>query len=237
MSNTYFRFKQFTVHQDRCAMKVSTDACIAGVWTKVPADAKRALDIGTGTGLLALMLAQKNQDVIIDGIELDIDAAEQARENVTASPWADRINIIQADASLHLYKDCYDFIITNPPFFNSSLLSHKEQRNMARHTGSLNYRALFNILKDNLTDNGRASVLLPVTEHEIWAHILRENKWSVMERLYIYPGKGKPANRIVSICAKQEGIVPKDEHLTIRSADGGYTNEFHKLMQPYYLDK
>ena len=236
MSNTYFRFKQFTVHQDRCAMKVSTDACIAGAWTDIPQDAKRVLDIGAGTGLLALMLAQKNQDIIIDAIELDTDAAEQARENVTASRWADRINIIHADASLHLYKDCYDFIITNPPFFNNSLLSHKGQRNMARHTGSLNYRALFNILKDNLTDNGSASVLLPATEYEIWADILRENNWSVIERLHISPGEGKPANRVVSICAKQEGIAPKDEHLTIRSADGVYTNEFNKLMQHYYLD-
>ncbi|MBW7913900.1 MAG: methyltransferase [Taibaiella sp.] len=237
MSNTYFQFKQFTVHQDRCAMKVSTDACIAGSWTKVPADAKRVLDIGTGTGLLALMLAQKNQDVIIDGIELDTDAAEQARENVAASHWADRINIIQADASLHLYKDCYDFIITNPPFFNKSLLSHKEQRNMARHTGSLNYMTLFNIINDNLADNGFASVLLPVREHEIWADILRENKWSVIEQLNIYPGEAKPANRIVSICTKQEGIAPKDEHLAIRSMNGAYTTEFNKLMQSYYLDK
>lgn len=237
MSNTYFRFKQFTVHQDRCAMKVSTDACIAGAWTRVPIDVKRVLDIGTGTGLLALMLAQKNPGIIIDGIELDADAAEQARENVIASPWADRVNIIQADASLHLYQDCYDFIITNPPFFNNSLLSHKEQRNMARHTGSLNYQALFNILKDNLTDNGSASVLLPATEYEIWADILRENNWSVIERLHICPGETKPANRIVSICTKQEGMVPNDDYLAIRNMDGTYTNEFSQMMQPYYLDK
>lgn len=237
MSNTYFRFKQFTVHQDRCAMKVSTDACIAGAWTNVPEKAKRVLDIGTGTGLLALMLAQKNAGIIIDGIELHADAAEQAIENVTASPWADRINIISGDASLHLYQHCYDFIITNPPFFNNSLLSHKEQRNMARHTGSLNYMALFNILKYNLKDNGLASVLLPMQEYEIWADILRENNWSVIERLHIYPSEGKSANRIVSICTKQKGIIPRDEHLAIRSKDGTYTNEFSHLMQPYYLDK
>lgn len=237
MSNTYFRFKQFTVHQDRCAMKVSTDACIAGAWTRVPIDAKRVLDIGTGTGLLALMLAQKNPGIIIDGIELDADAAEQARENVIASPWADRVTIIQADASLNLYQDCYDFVITNPPFFNNSLLSHKEQRNMAWHTGSLNYSALFKILNDNLAANGLASVLLPVQEYEIWADILQENNWSVIERLHICPGEAKPANRIVSICTKQEGIAPKDEHLAIRSMNGAYTTEFNKLMQSYYLDK
>lgn len=237
MSNTYFRFKQFTIHQDSCAMKVSTDACIAGAWTDLQAGTKRVLDIGTGTGLLALMLAQRYKNILIEAIELDSDAAEQAKENVALSSWANRINVIHGDASDFKKGKSYDFIISNPPFFNNSLLSDIEERNMARHTGSLSYANLFSILKNNLSDNGYASILLPVTEHMLWENILLENNWVVCQRLYIYPAVGKPANRIVSICARPSPIIPTEEHLFIRKADGTYTSEFMKLMESYYLDK
>lgn len=97
MSNSWFQFKRFTIHQDRCAMKVSTDACIQGAWTPLKQGVKRILDIGCGTGLLTLMLAQRTESAIIDAIELDEDAALQAKENVQKSPWKDRIKVIQAD--------------------------------------------------------------------------------------------------------------------------------------------
>src|ERR1700739_4799939 len=98
MGNSYFQFKQFTIAQDRCAMKVTTDACIQGAWTPLRPGIRRALDVGAGTGLLSLMLAQRNPDIIIDAIEADPAAAAQAAENAASSTWRDRVNIICADA-------------------------------------------------------------------------------------------------------------------------------------------
>lgn len=237
MSNTYFRFKQFTIHQDRCAMKVSTDACIAGAWTNVPAGARRILDIGAGTGLLSLMLAQKHRDIVIDAVELDEHAAVQATENVAASPWAGRLNVIHADASGFRPEEPYDFIISNPPFFNDSLLGHRVERNLARHTQSLSYAVLFDILSNNLSDRGEASILLPFAEHELWKNLLKKNGWSITRKLIVHPTAEKSPNRIVSICSKQIGPGCYEEHLYIRSADGSYTQGFSDLMKPYYLDK
>eukprot|EP01136_Pigoraptor_vietnamica_P012822 Opistho-1_new@53158 len=117
MSNHYFQFKQFTIHQDKCAMKVSTDACIQGAWTPIANDVVHVLDIGTGTGLLSLMLAQRNSNIHIDAIELDADAARQAQENISASPWADRVDVMQGDVTAYQFAKQYDMVICNPPFF------------------------------------------------------------------------------------------------------------------------
>ncbi len=237
MSNVYFRFKQFTINQDRCAMKVSTDACIAGAWMDLPPGTKRVLDIGTGTGLLALMLAQKNPGIIIDAIELDAEAAAQAKENVSSSPWADRINIIQADATIYPYTHTYGFVISNPPFFNNSLLSNIDRRNMARHTVSLSFQSLFDILNKCLNEVGVASVLLPCTEHAQWEKLLQDNNWYIEKKLLIHPHDHKAANRVVSISSRNSNITCTEEHLYIRNPKGDYTDTFKQLMYPYYLDK
>src|SRR5688500_11779251 len=129
MANQYFQFKQFSIQQDRCAMKVSTDACIQGAWTPIADNVKDVLDIGAGTGLLSLMLAQRNYDIRIDAVELDVEAAQQAKENVASSPWKDRVEVIQADVTQHSFTKLYDMVICNPPFFNNSLLGDTDTRN------------------------------------------------------------------------------------------------------------
>src|SRR4051812_43889814 len=111
MSNSWFRFKQFTIEQGNCAMKVTTDACIQGAWTAVLPQVKRVLDIGAGTGLLSLMLAQRVPGIIIDAIEYDAAAAAQARDNAIASPWKESINIIEADVCSYGFTHKYDLII------------------------------------------------------------------------------------------------------------------------------
>lgn len=235
MSNTFFRFKQFTIHQDKCAMKVSTDACILGAWLNLHKNTRRLLDVGAGTGLLSLMLAQRYHELQIDAIEFDEQAALQARENVANTPWVARVSIIHADAIGYAYEDKYDCIIANPPFFNNSLLGDNEQRNRARHTVSLTYMDLFRIIKNNLTANGFATVLLPVTGLDNWEAILRENDWQVSTRLLIHPRVGQPANRVVVTCVSDAALPCTEEHLYIRNADNSYTDEFTTLMQPYYL--
>ena len=234
MSNHYFQFKQFTVHQDKCAMKVSTDACIQGAWTVVADNVKHVLDIGAGTGLLSLMLAQKKSSINIDAIELDADAAQQAKENIDASQWSNRISVIQADVRSYPFSSTYDLIICNPPFFNNSLLGDNADRNNVRHTLSLSYTDLFNALQQLLSADGYASILLPAAEHEIWASIVKGNGWYFEKELHIVPRKGMSHNRVVSVCTPGR-VNLQQETLYIYNGDNSYTQQFIDLMQPYYL--
>jgi len=235
MGNNYFQFRQFKIEQDRCAMKVSTDACIQGAWTPVPSFAKTALDIGTGTGLLSLMLAQRNSLINIDALEIDSSAAQQARENIAASPWADRIAVVEADVRQYSFTKEYDLIICNPPFFINSLLGDKHQRNQARHNLSLSFQDLFRVIKSNLYEEGYASVLLPVAEHKIWRSLVEANGWKVSHELHVIPRMGQAANRIISLCTANAAKELVKEELVIRDLDDRYTAAFREMLSPFYL--
>jgi len=235
MSNHYFQFKQFTIHQDKCAMKVSTDACIQGAWTPIEDNVADVLDIGTGTGLLSLMLAQHNSNIQIDAIELDADAAQQASENVKASPWADRINVIQGDVTQHAFTKQYDMIICNPPFFNNSLLGDDAQRNNVRHTISLSYNALLTVLQKVLKPTGYAAILLPTAEHDVWVQLLNKNGWGITQLLQVHPKETGGYNRVVSLCSKDTFTATEVTQLQIYKQGGGYTDAFTQLLQPFYL--
>ncbi len=236
MSNQYFQFKQFRIEQERCAMKVTTDACIQGAWTPVLPHVKRVLDIGAGTGLLALMLAQRNPDIIIDAIELDSDAAGQARENIAASAWKDRIQVLEGNVCNYPFTEKYDLIISNPPFFNNSLQSDKANKNMARHTNTLSYKDLIQVVNDNLQDDGYVSILLPYPEYFIWKDLLQEGGWNEIDKLAIRHRHEAAVKRIVSLFSKQEIAAVKEHILIIQDSDGNYTPEFTDLLSPYYLD-
>lgn len=157
MSNSYFRFKQFTIHQERCAMKVGTDGTLLGAWAK---GGERILDIGTGTGLIALMMAQRFPHAHVVGIDIDGPACEQALENVAASPFYNRVQIHHL--SLQDYPDeAFDTIVCNPPFFVQSLTCPDEQRTTARHAGSLSYAELFEGVARLLHEDGVFSAVIP----------------------------------------------------------------------------
>jgi tRNA1Val (adenine37-N6)-methyltransferase len=235
MSNHYFQFKQFTVRQERCAMKVSTDACIQGTWTPILPHVRSVLDVGTGTGLLSLMLAQRADNINVDAIEIDEQAAIQAKENIANSVWAQRIPVIQADATSFIFPDKYDMVICNPPFFNDSLLGNKQERNIARHTVSLTHKTLIEIFERTLHSNGYASVLLPYTEHQQWALLLAEKGWHVHQQLHIHHRANSKINRIVSICSKQPIEHSLITPLSIYNNDDTFTPEFTELMRAFYL--
>ena len=175
MSNSYFNFKQFTVHQERCAMKVGTDGTLLGAWAR---GGRTVLDIGTGTGLIALMIAQRYPQSQVVAVDIDVAAVEQARENVAASPFADRIAVFHTDIrtashtkglTLCVNNDTggqtscakYDAIVVNPPYFNDSLISPDDQRTTARHTTTLTYRELMMAAERLLADDGELSVVIP----------------------------------------------------------------------------
>ena len=159
MSNSYFKFKKFTIWHDKCAMKVGTDGVLLGAWVNVD-NATKILDIGTGTGVVALMLAQRSDAEII-GIEIDSDAAEQASCNANESSWRNRIKIINQDFIHYNSKELFDVIVSNPPYFKNSIKSNDDKRNLARHVSSLNYQMLVEKAASLLLPTGSFSIIVP----------------------------------------------------------------------------
>lgn len=155
MANNYFQFRQFIIRQDRCGMKVGTDGTLLGAWAH---GGMRILDIGTGTGLIALMLAQRFPQAQITGIDIDNEACEQAKENVAASPFP-HVRIERMD--LNDMEGEFDCVVSNPPYFNDSLPCPDEQRALARHTASLNFADLMRSAWRLLTDDGEFSLIIP----------------------------------------------------------------------------
>ncbi len=236
MGNNYFQFKQFRVEQDKCGMKVTTDACIQGAWTPVFPRVTRMLDIGTGTGLLSLMLAQRNSGITIDAIEFDKEAARQAVGNTNASPWKDRITILEGDVRDHISGDKYDLIISNPPFFNNSLLGDDVSKNRARHTLSLSYAELIKAIATNLLDDGYVSIMLPYTEYLQWKELAGEASLQEFERLSVSHTPGGTVKRVVGLFRKGETGAPQEHRIIIKGDDNVYTPGFTDLLSPFYLD-
>jgi tRNA1Val (adenine37-N6)-methyltransferase len=160
-----FQFKQFTIHQDQCAMKVSTDACILGAWVDV-AQAENILDIGAGTGLLSLMMAQRST-ACIDAVELDTPAFEQAKSNIAESNWGDRVEVFLGKIQDFSSDKKYDYIVSNPPFYQNHLKSEKVQKNQAHHTETLSFEELLDSVLRLRTTSGKFAVLLPAYEAKV----------------------------------------------------------------------
>lgn len=236
MSNSWFRFKQFIVHQDRAGMKVSTDACIQGAWTPVPSNTNRILDIGCGTGLLSLMLAQRYAGVNIDGIEIEESAARQAEENVAASHWKEQIQILMGDVRTYAFEHRYDMVICNPPFFSRDLQSDDLNRNLARHDLFLSQSDLINVIEKLLNPEGQASILLPVRAYSSWERLVREHGFYIQRLLSVRHAPNKSPNRIISILGRQKVDSPEQEELMIYTEEGSYSDRFRALLQSFYLN-
>lgn len=247
MPNNYFQFKQFTIHQDRCAMKVTTDACLFGAWSadqiknqpfgKLRAKIKNILDIGTGTGLLSLMLAQKISEPSIDSIEIDKDAFKQAKENIAASPWSDRINIIHADAKNFSFNNKYDIIISNPPFYENELKSDTKKKNIAHHSDDLSLKELLDIIKNSLSADGSFYLLLPYKRSDEIKQLLLRAHLFIRQLVFVKQSVKHDHFRIIL-----EGKLKTDEQaetaigeIAVWNEQQQYTDEFKRLLQDYYL--
>lgn len=233
MSNTSFTFKQFTVNHDKCAMKVGTDGVLLGAWAPV-ANAKHILDVGTGTGLIALQIAQRNQKAAITAIEIDPAAAAQAKENVQCSSWADRIDVICSDFRSFQSKIKFDLIVSNPPYFIDALNCPNEQRNIARHTGGLNYDLLFHHAAHLLEEEGGVSVIIPVEAERAVIDAAWDNKLFPSNCMRIFTKPGKPCRRVLFTFRFQykEYI---EENLCIEVERNNYTPEYIALTKDFYL--
>lgn len=217
-------------------MKVTTDACIQGAWTPVLPAVKRILDIGTGTGLLSLMLAQKDPSIVVDAVEYDEDAALQAIENFQLSQWTERLNVFKGDVRTIAFQSKYDLIISNPPFFNNSLLSQTKQKSMARHTTGLSYNELIQVIAANLAAKGYASVLLPCKEYSIFRVLATEAGLHECGKLLVKHIESAAVKRIVGLFSLEAASDPMEEPLIIKDIDGHYTQKFTSLLGPFYFD-
>lgn len=237
MPNDYFKFKQFTIHQDKCAMKVCTDACMLGAWTASKMDGSginNILDIGCGTGLLSLMLSQKI-NASIDAVEIDPDAAKQAGENISASPWASNIRVIPASLQEFMPLKKYDLIICNPPFYENDLRSVHENKNFARHDTGLKLDMLAFYVKSLLNDEGRFVLLLPIRRTVQFEKIAEEHGLFPKEKLLVRQSpRHDPFRSIIMFGKKETGNATTNE-MTIHTDERQYTDDFELLLKDYYL--
>ena len=240
MANSYFRFKQFTIQQDRCAMKVTTDACLFGAWAaaRLAGDAPMdMLDIGTGTGLLPLMVAQQAKTAHIDTIEVEQAAVEQARENVNASLWAERIHCLQGDARQYDFERSYDCIISNPPFYENELASPDPGRGIAHHGESLRLGDLTALLKKWLKPGGSFFLLLPFKRMEEMRQLMANPPLQLTEICLVRQSVNHDYFRIL-LRGEKLPAVPVEtrfDELAVKDVNDGYTQEFAGLLSEYYL--
>jgi tRNA1Val (adenine37-N6)-methyltransferase len=235
MPNQEFVFKQFKIIQDKCAMKVGTDAVLLGAWVNA-SNAKKILDIGTGTGILALMLAQKSAGRI-DAIDIDHNAFTQATENVNNCPWKDQIQVYHSPLQKFAteQEEKYDLIISNPPYFIDSSKSSVASRTNARHTDQLSFKDLLEGVLKLLCTTGKFYVILPTKESEVFMEEAEKHKLFLTKLARIITRTDKPEKRIMMrfefvrrTFSESSIIIEKDERHS-------YTDEYIELTKDYYL--
>lgn len=238
MRNSFFQFKQFTVHHDRCAMKVTTDACLFGAWAAAEMQslqvAGTALDVGSGTGLLSLMIAQKN-NLKIDALEIDKEAAAQASENVKASLWADCIHIFKEDVLQWQPFKKYDIIFSNPPFYEKDLKSDRHQKNTAHHSTDLTLQQLVDFIKHNLAPHGRFFLLLPHSRLNECKDLMTVNKLYMEAMVTVKQSVLHSPFRILLRGSLQPGQKVEMTEMSIKENNQDYSEAFISLLKDYYL--
>lgn len=245
MSNTYFQFKQFIVHQEHTAMKVCTDACLFGAWVandKNIQTANTLLDIGTGTGLLSLMVAQaianKDTHATITALEIEPSAAEEATNNIHKSPWNKHIQVIQgALQDFNSAAESMDCIFTNPPFFEGDLQSNNENKNLAAHSTALPWTTLIQNVSSLLKTGGNYYVLIPALRAYTMQKLATQAGLQLVEEVVVFNAEKQKPFRALQKFTKSvvSNTEIKRSNFIIKDADNNYTKDFIQLLAPYYL--
>jgi len=235
MANSHFRFKQFTVHQEHASFRITTDSVLLGAWAELK-EVRRILDIGTGTGILALMAAQRS-DAYIVAIEPDRNSFMQAGLNIAGSPWHDRINLRNTTAQDYISDDglLFDTIITNPPFFNDSLLNPDPGKASTRHSITLTHRELLESSLRLMSPAGTLQTVLPVNEAESFMNMASTAGLSCSRRLTVKPTPLLPPARILMTLGFGKRAC---EEATIVIEKGGrhdYSDKYKSLTKDFYL--
>lgn len=235
MPNDYFKFKQFTIHQDKCAMKVGTDGVLLGAWADC-VNAQSVLDIGTGTGLIALMLVQRSK-AKIDAVEIDEAASIQAKENVDKSLWSDRIEIFNKsfqDFSNTTEKK-YDLIVSNPPYFQNSLYAPDEKRTDARHNSNLKLDDLVFGAFKLLSEKGRLSIILPYVEGTMFILKAAEKGLYCVRQTNVLPKPAREPKRLLLEFRKEKMPLVEQELIIELNKRHEYSEAYKNLTKDFYL--
>jgi tRNA1Val (adenine37-N6)-methyltransferase len=239
-SNDYFEFKQFTINQERCAHKVGTDGVLLGAWAdlnfSVPKEYYRGLDVGAGTGLIALMLAQRRTNLLMDAVEIDEKACYQCIENKRNSPFGDRIF-----PKLFAFQDfkpdtLYDLIVSNPPYFTNSMKSPDYQRNEARHNDGLSIKTLIEKSLQMLCDDGRIALILPVENAKELDLQISIHNLHILRRTDVITVEGQAPKRFMIELAHYKVNNPQFNTLTLETGAHKRTAEYKELAKDFYLD-
>jgi tRNA1Val (adenine37-N6)-methyltransferase len=233
MPNDEFRFKQFAVKQDRCAMKVGTDGVVLGAWAELDG-ARRILDIGTGTGLLALMAAQRNASARVDAIEIDPEAAGQATENFLASPWADRLRVHNMDARRLHSGETFDAILCNPPYYAGEMDSVDARTTVAKHSAELSFLELVGLVGRLLAHDGKFAVIVPINREYELINGVGHLGLHLARRTTLHYLTGRPAKRVLLEMVRFRGQAIESKFV-VENEPGSFTQEYRALLAPFML--
>lgn len=237
--NKPFQFKEFTVHQDKTAMKVGTDGVLIGAWCGVDYYPDSILDIGSGTGVIALMLAQRTDALTIDAVEVDENAYEQTVTNFEESNWGDRLYCYNAtfqEFSIEMAEEeeLYDLIVSNPPFYTENYITESEARNKARFTSSLSFNDIISGVSNILSEKGKFSVVIPYKEERGFIKLAEENKLFLNRICHVQGNPKSEIKRSLLEFSFQKGELKK-EYLIIEKERHQYTAEYINLTKDFYL--
>ncbi len=234
-AHSAFAFKQFVVAQDRCAMKVGTDGVLLGAWVQA-SDKAHILDIGTGTGLVALMLAQRYPTATLTAVEIEPEAAQQAKENVENSPFSERIKVICADARQLSESEKFDSIVCNPPYFDETLKSPDSARATARHNDQLTLHDVLQIGLERLKDNGSLQLILPTAHANRLIELSKERAFALERLTHVFPTPQSNEKR--TLLHLRRGSVPEiaENSLVIELERHIYSDAYKRLTHDFYLN-
>lgn len=231
-----FHFKKFSIRQDDVVHPVGTDGVLLGAWAEVK-DVSRILDIGTGSGLIALMLAQRTENQYIDkiiGLEIDAKTASASAENAEKSPWSKRLLMVHSTLQEYAHAQPFDLIVSNPPFFTQVLRSPDARRNLGRHTQTLPFEDLLRCARQLLAPDGRFCVILPALEGQTFCEMAVPLGLYWTKICHIHSREGKPVERCM-IQLEQNPMKFERSTLCIYTSDGAYSDEFIQLTKDFYL--
>jgi len=234
--NKPFQFKEFSVNQDRCAMKIGTDSVLLGAWANLDFNPFSILDIGAGTGVLSLMMAQRSPAEVIDAIEIDDNAYEQCVDNFETSPWGDRLFCYHAALQefTEEIEDKYDLIISNPPFYSEDYKTEDKQRDLARFQDAMPFEHLIEAVAKLLSKAGKFAVVIPYSEEEKLISLASKSGLFANNILHIQGNATSNIKRsLIEFSFRESEILTKK--LIIETSRHQYTEDYINLTQDFYL--